>query len=311
MKNNYNKYLKEIEIGKLVKTIRESKKIMASSLCYGICSASTLSKIENGDRLADYLTLNALFERLGVKVDNFEMLLDDKDYMYFNQRNEINKKIEQNQYDEAIQLLKEYEKLLGNDISNLHKQYILLRTFQIYKNRNIEDKNLIFDLLKQAINCTVIDYQEKLNDKLLFSENELECILELIDSYYDLIDKELQYELLITYCQFSKGRYGRPYDIYFKIAERYAWLLYSSKKYKKSLRICEDCIEEASERSELLNKPELYYLLGLCNEALIDEGIDKNISLKNYLIAYNMYLFFGNEEKSEIIRKRIEDIRNG
>jgi len=165
--------------------------------------------------------------------------------------------------------------------------------------------------LQQAINCTVKDYQKKLNDKSLLSENELECILELVDDYYSLMEKEIKYDLLITYCQFSKGRYGRIYDIYFKIAEKYTYLLYDLKKYKKAIRVCEDCIEEASQRTELLNKPELYCLLGLCNEALIDEGIDKNICIKNYLISYNMYLFFGNIDKSEFIKKRIEGIYNG
>ena len=235
LKNNYNNYLEKIEIGKLIQTIRESKNIMANSLCYGICSASTLSKIENGDRLTDYLTLNALFERLGVKVDSFEMLLDEKDYMHFNQRNEINKKIEHGEYDKAINLLNEYEKTLGKDMSNLHEQFILLKTSQIYKNTNAKDKSLIFDLLQQAINCTVKDYQKKLNDKSLLSENELECILELVDDYYSLMEKEIKYDLLITYCQFSKGRYGRIYDIYFKIAEKYTYLLYDLKKYKKAI----------------------------------------------------------------------------
>lgn len=47
IKNDYIDDLEEIGIGKLIQTIRESKNIVANSLCYGICSPSTLSKIEN------------------------------------------------------------------------------------------------------------------------------------------------------------------------------------------------------------------------------------------------------------------------
>ncbi len=312
MENIKNHYIDDLEeIGKLIQMIRESKNIVANSLCYGICSPSTLSKIENGDRLADYLTLNVLFERLGIKADSFELLLDNKDYMYFNQRNEINRKFEYGEYDQAIKLLNEYEKALGKDMNNLHEQFILLKTAQIYKKTNVKDDNVIFYLLQKAINCTIKDYQKKLSDKSLLSENELECIFELIENYYDIIDREIKYDLLITYCQFSKGKYGRIYDTYFMIAEKYAYLLYDLKKYKKAIRICEDCLEEVSQRTELFNKPELYYLLGICNEALITEGIDKSVCIKHYLIAYNMYLFFENEDKSEFIKERIRSINNG
>lgn len=306
-KNYYNKYLEEYSIGKIIRAIRESKRINANSLCYGICSASTLSKIENGDRVADYLTLNALFERLGVKVDNFEMLLDEKDYMYFNMRNEIDNAIVACDYELALKLLDNYAKKLNGNKNNLHDQFILIRKADIFLDTNVE-KTDIYKLLEEALSCTVENYKERVNDKSLLSENELKCIFNLIDSYDSVIERSSQYESLISYCQYSKGRHGGPYDIYFKIVEKYAILLCEMKKYKRALRILEEAIDEISKKSDLLNKPELYYILGICNENLIDNNIDKNICIKNYLIAYNMYYFFGNYQKSNELKKHIEEL---
>ena len=64
-------------------------------MCSGICSQSTLSRVEQGSRELDSLTSEMLLGRIGREVTRFELILNAEDY-YLNQlRIEINENIEE------------------------------------------------------------------------------------------------------------------------------------------------------------------------------------------------------------------------
>ncbi|WP_075717340.1 helix-turn-helix domain-containing protein [Roseburia sp. 499] len=53
------------EIGSFIHDLRVERGYSQEELCYGICSTGNLSKIENGIRMPNRKTIEALMQRLG------------------------------------------------------------------------------------------------------------------------------------------------------------------------------------------------------------------------------------------------------
>lgn len=53
--------------GQIIKRMRQSRGLTQEELAFGICSVSSLSKIENGRQTPHYRTFEALLERLGIQ----------------------------------------------------------------------------------------------------------------------------------------------------------------------------------------------------------------------------------------------------
>ena len=51
--------------GKLIRNIRTAENIKLTTLARGLCSIGQLARIENGDRSAEKLLFDSLYERLG------------------------------------------------------------------------------------------------------------------------------------------------------------------------------------------------------------------------------------------------------
>ena len=64
-------------IGKLIASTRNKYKISQEALCYGICSISTLSRIENGTQFPSWKVGNALLERLGLSQIDTAIYMSD------------------------------------------------------------------------------------------------------------------------------------------------------------------------------------------------------------------------------------------
>lgn len=96
-------------LGVLLYRTREKKHLSLLDVCSGICSQSTLSRVEQGSRELDSLTSEMLLGRIGREVTRFELILNAEDY-YLNQlRIEINENIEEKNY------IKEKKKLIYTD----------------------------------------------------------------------------------------------------------------------------------------------------------------------------------------------------
>ena len=112
-------------IGSAIQYFRETYHISQSKLCKGLCSVSTLSRVETGERDVDAFILETLLERLGKAPYQFELILTDFDHEAYQSRIEINKLIEDEAAHEAIKLIKKYEKLTYGK-GTPHRQFIMV-----------------------------------------------------------------------------------------------------------------------------------------------------------------------------------------
>ena len=72
--------------------------------------------------MTDYLTMEALLERMKIEKSEYEFVLDEDDYSQYMKREEIRKAVCQKEYKKAEQKLAQYEKKYGE--APLHKQFI-------------------------------------------------------------------------------------------------------------------------------------------------------------------------------------------
>jgi len=92
--------MKQEIIGSVVRKCRIGKGITQETLCEGVCSISTLSRIENGDQYPSRKVFTLLVEKMGEEGILYDDYMGDYDYEVFNlsrmtinylERNEISK----------------------------------------------------------------------------------------------------------------------------------------------------------------------------------------------------------------------------
>ena len=71
---------KSWSIGEMIRYLREKQQISLGCLSRGLCSMSTLSRIENNERALSILLAQRLLGRLGWKICEFESYCSDKEF---------------------------------------------------------------------------------------------------------------------------------------------------------------------------------------------------------------------------------------
>ena len=71
--------METILIGSYIRQKRQDKGWSQEFLCEGVCSRTTLSRIENDSQAPSFTTLNKLFEKLGLPSRQFLMLTGKDD----------------------------------------------------------------------------------------------------------------------------------------------------------------------------------------------------------------------------------------
>lgn len=196
--------MKTYNVGKALYDYRVYYKLSQIQLCKGICSTATLSRIESGEREVDSLLAEMLLSRVGKTTDLFECILNEEDYWLSEKRQQISKNIIDKKVDQAEKLLNKYEtNMPKNNI--LHKQFLFLHKAMLLKLKNVIQEKVIA-MLHQAINLTRPDYLDQSKEKLYsfmeikiiyelffyesFNESLLSLLLQFMEKYYDMEEKE-------------------------------------------------------------------------------------------------------------------------
>ncbi len=93
--------------GNVIKKIREERGYTQSQVSDGICSISTLSRIENDNHKPGRAMCGFILERLGESEDLFDEYFGDYDYEIYYYFNKINACMERSDFDEGEKLLNE------------------------------------------------------------------------------------------------------------------------------------------------------------------------------------------------------------
>lgn len=281
---NYN-------LGKLINKIRIEKNIPQNKLCYGLCSITTLLRIESSIKDIEIVLAKILLERMGVYSEKFIYILDDDDFILYEKSIYLKKYIKENKLKVAIEELKKYEKKIKNH-KNIHYQFFYKCNASIQK--SLGNINEAKNLFKKSLECTIPNF-EKINlGEYYLSNQEIDIMLEYIDiiaSDDETVDfKDILFNLYIALnraniYELSKNR------MYPKVCYMCANLLYKKGDYELCQDITKHALEALALTGDLNFRADIIFFNTLSKLKLEPSGnyIDE------FLDAYYVADFFGQD----------------
>lgn len=158
--------------GKLIRNIRTAENIKLATLARGLCSIGQLARIENGDRSAEKLLFDSLYERLGKYSGRFTVLVNFDEYEQLRKRLYIYECIDDGNYEEAQRELDRYKKHTRNHI---HKQFLCLAECEIMHKTGREINECMYKLM-EGISYTFADFEIEHIEEYYLSRMELTSV---------------------------------------------------------------------------------------------------------------------------------------
>lgn len=251
--------------GILLGNLREQQGISKEELSEGLCSKVHLYHIETGEREAEKLLFESLYQRLGKYSGRYETLLDNNEYSLQEKRWKICQLIDDGKYQNARLEIEDYKTLTD---SVIHMQYICLLECEIM-DRTGESVEACMLKLEEAISCTRTDFELDRVETYYLSRMEMliieqyvrymevsgytdeavsyyNRILNILDrQYYDRSERNLQGR----YVAYNLMRYyfeNKDYDMALHMANK-AWEYIIGNNYIVFLAEVKECILDCME----------------------------------------------------------------
>lgn len=282
------------KIGEAIFNRRKALFINQEKLCRGICSQSTLSKIENGSFFPSKQQMDALLQRLDISSKQYYALLSQEDYYVQKLKEKIILSNAKGASNEALDFLDKMERHPCSK-ENLIRQFIL-RSTAIAGKRTV-DSIIPYDcqekwvLLNKAIQITIPNFQVASIETELLCFEEVKIIVDLANLYDSMGDRTTSLFIYANLYAYTNSHYIEIEDIATIIpllAYNYSRILGLEGRYKEALSINQYCCDYCTkyEKIQLLGvslSNQSYYLYQIGN---ISESI--NIAKKAFYTLKSM-----------------------
>ncbi len=198
-------------MGLYIKQVRAHERVTQEQLCNGLCSRTTLSKIESGTREAGKLLTDTFLQRLGKPVERFERILGWEEFERWKLRQEISRFLRQGDADAAKEPIEAY---LSGTRDKLEQQFAMAAELNRQALLGAAPETLR-RLAEKALRLTMPDYGSAPLGKHLFSQIEgclILALLELKEQSEGMTSVENDYRTLLDILY--APRYERREQIY-------------------------------------------------------------------------------------------------
>lgn len=307
--------MNEFKIGTYIRRRREELGLSQEELALGVCSPSTLSRIENNQQDPSRSLTRQLLGRLNLPQERFLALWDQKSISAAALMREINndmvrhrraRKEERFQIQEQIQeKMKELEENAAPDDRNT-QQFLLSVGALLDGPRSIEER-LAMQLKAIRLTCPTFDPEDFRRGHYTMDE----CVLinQIANTYSDAGQRERAidvYRQLLWYVEKNTKELSGYIHRFTLIAQNYAICLLQDKQYKKAIEIAEQG------RNESLFYGYYQFLPGFL--AITAEGNyflgNRHKSKELYIQAYYVYKAYADMTNMETIRKTMREYLN-
>ncbi len=253
-------------IGEILKEARERKRCSQEELCYGICTPSTLSRIENGIQVPGRRTLEGLTQRLGITDTLYTTYMGREELGLFENGKKLMRSIGHGDYILAEYLVHEVEKgiqkMKPHDNSiRMEKQYILFAKAILEKHKG-QQKQKVLEMLLKAIRMTIPEF-DGIRLKIRFLTFQEITILNNISCVYHEMGKVLEaFQIIFVlkdYMEQGISDEEEKAKKYPMILQNMASWLSQEGRYEDALKLCETGIECCIEYGKLSVFPLLLY----------------------------------------------------
>lgn len=192
-------------IGYYIKRIRQEKGISQEALYEGLCSRSTIHRIESGKQQPTMFTASHLLQRLGLDENSFLVPLGPQDFEICNLKKEIVALNAQFQFEQALERIDRLEKLVAPK-DRLAQQF-LLRSRALAGYRQ-DGERLPYDyptqrqMLLDALDITHPDFDLEKIERCLLSIEDIKSLNQIAITYSETGDRRFAiriYEQLLRY----------------------------------------------------------------------------------------------------------------
>ena len=253
--------MKAYNIGDCIRQLREEQNVNQEDLCRGLCSKSTLSRIERGCPVPSMGTVALLLQRLGVNEDYLSFLLGTTEMEISNLHKEIEALNAQRKYDEALQKIGKMEQL--TDPKDRVMQQFLLRSKalagHLQDGQRVDYDNLTKrEMLLRAIELTHPHFSLDNIGKCLLGIDEIKTINQIAITYSDAGDRRYAIHIYRQLFEYPRSRFYNTeaeVSVLTMLAYNYSRLLGQERRY-------EECIEYAQMGYEACIRYNKCYELG-------------------------------------------------
>ena len=230
-------------MGRFIGQLRSYEGIPLHKLAHGLCSASYLNRIENGEREVGKQMTDAFFQRLGKPVELFERILDWDEFQQWTHRQEIISHLHHGNTRAALYGLQKY---LPTKAEVLDQQFAIIIEINCRYLSGATASDLL-PMVCDALLLTQPKFQITPIDELLLSQNEgrlLFAYLRLTEQLDGFEAVSESYRALLSY--FKKPRYESQERVYLfpYVACQVIENNYRKGLYASALEICDDALAE-------------------------------------------------------------------
>ena len=284
------------DIGSFIHDLRMERGYSQEELCYGICSTGNLSKIENGIRMPNQRTIEALLQRLGCE----EIILQFSTKEELRRRElcrKIVRKLSNRDKEGVEETVRELEETVAEE-DILNSQYCRFARAVLHQIEGQSPKKVIKEL-EGALQVTKPNYksgEEKI--KGLLTYNEIVIITNIANNYAEGGDNEKALNILLGLKEYmethvlDERELVRKYQVViFDISN----VLLAEKRYDEAIEICDLGIQKSKKNNRLHLFP---YFLANKGFALLGKG-EKEQACRQLQKSYHMWDAMDNEEECE------------
>lgn len=172
-------------IGDMVFDTREARGYSQEELSFGICSTSSLSRIENNAQVPGKRLFDALMQRMGVSASIYSAFVSRREMEIYRLIQELAWRLESQDYTNVNVLIQELESRIGvREV--LEKQYLIFAKASMMKKNGGTSEEVLKKLLT-AIQVTMPDFEERQNIKnRLLTFDEITVLNSIALEYYNM-----------------------------------------------------------------------------------------------------------------------------
>lgn len=297
-------------IGSVVKFLREEQGISGAELSYGLCSTTTLSRIEAGEREMNVIFSMILFGRLGYHPDKYELYGSKEEYSQYEQRESMEKWKEKQNYERLEIELTEYKKTWKKDIEENILQQQFVDSIEGLLCLQEGKYECSIELLESAVAVTIPKWNGNWIKQTVVSEIELDMMGTLADAFEAFGSIEKAFEIrtgILTYIEQKSKNIKQMLQIYTKMICKSVPIMLTQRNKGQAMEMCQKGLCALSEAGRMYHWADLLYWKGRCLEELYEAGEKGLASVEAvYIRAFYIYRLFGNYKKAEEVKLRLD-----
>lgn len=259
-------------IGDMIFETRMARGYSQEELAFGICSTSSMSRIETGQQVPGKRLFDALMQRLGVSDSIYSAFISKEEMELYRLTQQLVWSIERIDYKSCVDLIQELErKVNANDI--FEKQYLLFAKayVELYEN---DKKEKALELFLKAIYITIPDFNpQKGVKRRLLTFTEITIINSIALTIEKMGDNITTLKLLFELKEYMEEHVIDEEEK----AKKYPMILYNITRslgkmrlYQEAYNLCGEAIKFCVKHNKLSILPYL-----LTNKACAAAEIDK------------------------------------